>query len=281
MAADALFGQGDESTMQQAGRGFVRGAGWGAVAAPAVAAIPGVNLVGVPLVAAAAGITGTIGAALDVLDAGSWFGGGGDDEPAVDPDAVLANVLSTAALPEEMAAQIMDGYAINMQLAGTIEDKDQRAQAEAMALQQAGQMALDALSTRDQAQAQAGDTLALQAQASDIFEPLAQDIETNSALYAQSMAGIRENLPESYRAISDATVARELTSADKMANAYRAQAAMTPVYNQMTRYQRDQDSFAAQMFAQQMAQQAAGVTGGGQQQAGGQDIAALLQSLSG
>ncbi len=257
-AADKLFGKGDESVAQQAGRGFVRGAGWGAVAAPAVAAIPGVNLVGVPLIAVAAGITGTIGAALDVLDAGHWFGGGGSDKPAVDPDAVLTNILHTAQLDPDTSQQILDGYAITMQLAATIEDKQQRAAAEATALQQAGQMALDALQQRDQATSAASNTLALQAQAGQIFEPLAKDIEQSGLLYADAMRGIRGNLPESYRAIADATTARELSSSQKLANAYRAQAQITPAVNQLAQYQQDYNSFAAQQFAQAMAQQAAG-----------------------
>lgn len=277
IAAGALFGNEDESLGTQAARGFTSGAGWGAIAAPAVAAIPGVNLVGVPLVAAAAGITGTIGAALDVLDAGSWFGmGKGEDAiPAIDPDEILANVLDTAALPDEMSARIMDQYAIEMQMAQAIEDKDQRAQAEAAALQNAGLTALGALQQRDQASSAASNTLALQAQAADIFEPLATDIEQSGQLYAQQMAGLRDQLPESYRAISDATVARELSSSQKLANAYRAQAAITPAVNQLTQYQQDFNNYSAQLFSQALAQQAAG--GGASLGPSAMDLQALLQ----
>lgn len=275
LAASSLFGEGDEGFGEQAGRGFLRGAGWGAVAAPAVAAIPGVNLVGVPLVAAAAGITGTIGAALDVLDAGKWFGGGGgDDTPAVDPDDVLANVLDTAALDDVTNAQIMDSYAIQMQMASTIEDKEARAQAEAAALTSAATMALEALQTRDQATSAASNTLALQSQAGEIFEPLAQDIQMGAGLYAEAMGGLRDRLPESYQGIADATVARELSSADRLANAYRAQAAITPVVNQLTQYQQDYNNYAAQMFSQSLAQQAAG--GAGSLGPSAQDVQAAL-----
>jgi len=277
LAASALFGEGDEGFGEQAGRGFVRGAGWGAVAAPAVAAIPGVNLVGVPLIAAASGITGTIGAALDVLDAGKWFGGGGgDDTPAVDPDDVLANVLSTAALDDATNAQIMDSYAIQMQMASTIEDKEARAQAEAAALTSAATMALQALQTRDQATSAASNTLALQSQAGEIFEPLAQDIQMGAGLYAEAMGGLRDRLPESYQGIADATVARELSSADRLANAYRAQAAITPVVNQLTQYQQDYNNYAAQMFSQSLAQQAAGGVGAGSLGPSAQDVQAAL-----
>lgn len=276
LAASALFGEGDEGFGEQAGRGFVRGAGWGAVAAPAVAAIPGVNVVGVPLVALASGITGTIGAALDVLDAGKWFGGGGDDTPAVDPDEVLANVLSTASLDDATNAQIMDSYAIQMQMASTLEDKQARADAEAAALTSAASMALEALQTRDQATSAASNILALQSQAQEIFEPLAQDIQMGAGLYAEAMGGLRDRLPESYRGIADATVARELTAADRLANAYRAQAAITPVVNQLTQYQQDYNNYAAQMFSQSLAQQAAGGIGAGGLGPSAQDVQAAL-----
>lgn len=275
-AANAIFGKGDEGFGTQAGRGFLAGAGWGVPAAGAVAAIPGVNLVGVPLIAAAAGITGMIGAALDLLDAGKWFGGGGkDDTPAVDPDAVLTNILQTAQLDADTTAQIMDAYSINMQMAATIEDKTQRAATEAQALQTAGQMALQALQSRDQASTSASNTLALQSQAQSIFAPLANDITESSRLYADAMARIAPTLPDSYRGIADASVARELSSSQKLAAAYQAQAQVAPYIQQLTQYQQDQNSYAAQMFQQAMAQQAAG--GGTTLGPSAQDVIAQLQ----
>ena len=112
-------------------------------------------------------------------------------------------------------------------------------------------------------------------------KPLAQDIDASGAMYANAIAGIRDQLPESYRGIADASVARESSSASRLADAYRAQAALTPMYNQMTQYQQDQNSFAAQLFSQQMAQQAAGYNGGGSTSAQAQAITDALQLPTG
>lgn len=258
-AADKVFGTEDESVARQAGRGFVRGAGWGLPVSGALAAT-GVGAVGVPLVAIASGITGTIGAALDVLDAGKWFGGGGgeDAEPAVNPDEILGTIMETAQLDPAMAAQISDQYSILMQLAAVEEDDTIRAQAEAQALQTAGSLVLDALGQRDAISSDASNMLALQSQARDIFEPLAQDIEGSAAMYGQAFQGIRDSLPESMRGIADYQTAQELSSGNRLANAYRAQAAITPMVDRLTQYQQDFNSYAAQQFAQAMAQQAAG-----------------------
>lgn len=72
--ADQLFEADTENNAAEFGRGFVKGAGWAPLAAPVIGAIPGVNAVGLPLLAAAAGVTGTIGGLADM------FMGGGEED---------------------------------------------------------------------------------------------------------------------------------------------------------------------------------------------------------
>lgn len=238
-----------------------------------------------------AAIGAPVGGAINVLGntLGLWGNDKGEDAP--DPVTVLATAMDTAGLTPEYEEAILQTYETQMALADRLEG-DAKKQAEDAALEAAGQMVLQAMQTQ-QAQAMrpqmgAGGgpgLLAMQQQAQQIFEPIAQDIETSAGLYAQQMSGIRPNLPASYQSVADAQVARELTSADKLANAYRAQAALTPLVDRLTQYQSDYNSFASQLFQQQQAATAAamaqggggmGLFGGGGA-AGGTDLLAQLQ----
>jgi hypothetical protein len=251
--ADQLNIGGNDSVLDQ----FATGAAFGGISGGAFGGVGA--LVGAP-----------VGGAVNVL--GNALGLWGNDTPEADkpePIEVLATAIQTANLSPDEEEAILQTYETNMALAEQYEG-DQREQAEQLALDQAGQLVLVAMQRRQQQaqQAQGGgmggpDMLALQQQAADIFEPIAQDIETNAGLYAQAMQGIRPNLPASYQSVSDAQVARELSSADKLANAYRAQAALTPVVNSLTQYQQDQNAFASQLFQQMQAQQAAAMAQGG------------------
>lgn len=238
---------GADSALDQALTYAAQGAGLGAPFGPWGAAVGGVG-----------------GGAYGILH--NMFGGGGDGAPEVAPVEVLATAIQRAGLNPDYTEQVMQTYDTLIALADGLEG-DAKDAAINQAFQQTSAMILQAMqqqqATQQQAAGNASNTLALQQQAQQIFQPLADDIRTSSNLYAQAMGGIRDQLPESYRAVSDATVARELTSADRLANAYQAQAALTPVVNQLTRYQQDQDAFAQQMFSQQLAQQAAAMNQGG------------------
>lgn len=257
---DTLDIGGQNSNLEQGLQGFAQGAGLGAGIGSVV---PGL---GTGLGVAIGGIGG---GAIGVLS--NIFGGGGDDGEAADPVTVLATAIQQAGLTPDYTEAVLQTYETQMALAEGLEG-DAREAAEANAYNTASQMILQYMAQQQQAQQQApidaANTLAMQQQAQQIFQPLADDIRTSSNLYAQAMSGIRDQLPESYRAVSDATVARELTSADRLANAYQAQAALTPVVQQLTRYQQDQDAFAQQMFSQALAQQAAAMNAGGYGSAG-------------
>lgn len=247
------------SNIEQGLQGAALGAGTGAAIGSVV---PGL---GTGIGAAVGGIAG---GAIGVLS--NVFGGGGEAaDPREQGEEILANAIMQAGIDDAAASQIIDTYDTLLALSEGLEG-DEKAAAEAAALDQAGQLVLGALQTREQTSAAATNTLALQQQAGAIFQPLADDIRQSTLAYANAMGGIRDQLPDEYRAIADATVAREMSSGNKLADAYMAQAAITPVVNQLTQYQQDFNSYAAQLFAQQLAQGAA--AGGGQA-----DISALLQ----
>ena len=246
---DATNIGGQNSNVEQGLQGAAQGAALGA-------------LVGAPFFGVGAGVGaaagGAIGGALGVLGNTLGLGGGGEDEDAPDPIEILGSGIQAAQLAPDQTEEILQTYEVLTALAEMQPEGEARDAAMAQAFDQSAAMILQAMQQKEQVASQAANTFALQAQAQDIFAPLAQDITDSSMLYANAMRGIRDNLPESYRGIADATVARELSSAQRLASAYQAQAAVTPVINQLTQYQQDYNNLAAQQFSQALAQQAAG-----------------------
>lgn len=238
---------GQNSNWEQGLQGAAIGAGIGGGIGSVV------PLVGTGLGAAAGGL---IGGAAGVVS--NFFGG---KEKQADNEDVLADTLKaalqTADLDAETAGQILDTYAVSVQFAENAEDDATRDGLIDQALQMAQQQILAAIQQRQSATAvtaNPANLLALQQQAAQIFEPLAQDIESSAALYANAMQGARANLPPEFQAIADTQIARELTSANRLADAYRAQAAITPVVTRLTQYQQDQQALAAQLMQQAQAQ---------------------------
>lgn len=261
---DKLNPGGQNSNIEQGLQGVAQGAGIGAGVGAlfgGVGAGPG------------ALIGGAAGGAIGVLGNMFGFGGGGDDE-APDPVEILGTAINAANLDPATTEQILEQYEVMVALA-EIEDDDELRQAKLdQAFDTAGQLVLQAMQQTGAAGFGGGvdNSLALQAQAQDIFAPLADDVRASGEMYAAAMGGIRDQLPPQYRAIADANVARELTSSQKLAAAYQAQAAVTPAINQLAQYQRDYNALAAQTWQQAMAGQIAGNAGGGQTA----DVAALL-----
>jgi hypothetical protein len=265
---------GQNSNWEQGLQGASQGAGIGA----------GLGLLGGPFaelsVPAGAAIGGVAGGAIGVLS--NVFGGGDDKEadPQVSGEQVLGKALMNAQIDDATTAKILDTYETRLMFASAIEDEASRKAAEQQALDEAGSFVLQAIQQRQQGGGMgAGGTnpaslLALQAQSQQIFAPIAQDIRDTTGLYAGQMAGMMDDLPAAYKPIAQATAAREVMSGNRLADAYMAQAAITPVVQQLTQYQQDYNSFAAQQF--QAAMQAGMAAQQGGTSAGGADITALI-----
>lgn len=261
---DATDIGGQNSNVEQALQGAAIGAGTGA----------GVGLLGGPFapvtVPTGAAIGGVVGGIAGVV---SNFFGGGDDKPdPAEREETLATAIQEAGLDDFTTAQILDTYEASLAFAAAEEDDDLREQKETLALQQAEAMVLQAIGQRQQLSAGMGgpDLMALQAQAQEVFAPLAQSIRDTGSAYATAMGGLRDQLPPEYQAIADSMVVREVTSSNRLADAYSAQAALTPVVQRLTQYQQDQAALANQMWQQALASQMAG--GGG-----ATDVSAMLQ----
>lgn len=269
---------GQNSNLEQGLQGAATGAGLGAGVGSIV---PGIGT------ATGAVVGGIAGGAIGVLS--NMFGGGGGEDAAREPLDVLATAIDTARLPPDQEAAIIQTFDTQLALADSLEG-DAKEAAEAAAFEYASQLILQAMQQNQlQAQQQMGpmgggqpDLLALQQQAQQVFQPLADDIRGSAALYSQAMGGIRDSLPPEMQGIADMSVAREMTSADRLASAYMAQAALTPVAQRLTQYQQDQNAFASQLFQQQQAQMAAQMAQGGmgmfgQPAAAGTDLLSQLQ----
>lgn len=273
MGFDKLTPGSHNSNVEQGLQGAATGAGIGA----GIGALGGLGVADWLTIPVGAGVGGVIGGALGVL--GNTFGWGGDkkdDSQSIKEkgEEILGRAITTAGLDDATTAQILDTYEVQLQFAEALDGKDKEA-AQVQALNAASQMVLNAMGQRQQGTQDASNVLAIQAMANQTFQPIADDIRSGAAAYGTAMQGIRPNLPAMMQPIADMTLARELTSADRLANAYQAQAAMTPILQQLTQYQKDQQNLAAQQFSQMLAQQAAG---GGTGMNGGstQDVLAAL-----
>lgn len=260
---DRLNPGGQNSNLEQGLQGAATGAGIGA----------GLGLLGGPLApltsSAGALIGGVAGGALGVL--GNIFGGGGgEDEPESTPLDILGNAITAAGLTPDQTEEVLQTYEVMTALAESAEEGEARDAAMAQAYDAAAQMVLQKMQEKEMvAGLGGGNMLALQAQAQDIFAPVAQNTEDAGRMYAAALQGSMADLPPEYRAIAQNTATRELSSSQRLADAYRAQAAVIPAISQLTQYQNDYNALAAQMFQQATQQQ----MGGGQQTA---DVAALL-----
>lgn len=261
---------GNQSNWEQGLQGAAQGAGLGAGIGSVV------PVIGTGVGAAAGGV---IGGAVGVL--ANIFGGDKKDK-AADPRQIIGAAITQAQLDPQTTAKILDTYAVQMTFAKGLDGKDAQTQAENAALQQTSSMILTALQQRQQntamTQGMSGPSmLALQAQAQQVFEPIASGIESTGAAYTAAMDRIRGSLPAEYRAINEADTARQSAFSSNLADAYRAQAAMTPMIQRITQYQQDQQSFANQLFQQQQAQLLQQMYSGGGSSGSSQDLSALLQ----
>lgn len=262
---DKLNPGGQNSNLEQTLQGAATGAGIGA----------GLGLLGGPLAPLTSGagavIGGVVGGGLGLLGNVLGLGGGGGEDDAPDPIEILGNGIEAAGLTPAQTEEILQTYEVMTALAESAPEGEERDALLKQAYDVAANMILTKMQEQETLASSGGgvDMMALQQQAADIFAPLAQSTEDTGRMYAAALGGI-EGLPPEYAAIAQNTAARELSSSQKLANAYRAQAAVLPAINQLTQYQRDYQAMAAQMFQQATQQQMSPAA---------QDVSALPQGV--
>lgn len=219
---------GQNSNWEQGLQGAALGAGVGA----------GVGSV-VPVVGTGLGALagGAIGGAAGIL--GNLFGGGGGESDAAPTLDDMFEAANTSPGARAQAQRIYD----------TLVAMDDSDEGKAAALQSAQQIILQDAMTAQTVQQDLATTLALQTQAADIFAPAAESVLNTAQTYADATNAILPNLPEGFRGIAERGIAREMNHAEKLANAYMAQAQILPLAERLTQYQSDMNQLAQQQFA--------------------------------
>lgn len=245
-------------TLEGAGTGAGVGLPIGLAGGPFAPISVTAGVLGGGLIGAAGGLAGHF------LD--GWFGG--DDkkkEPAVTIETAqskLDNALTTAQLPPELADQIRRVYATNLAFAPEEyavtnakgeqevrknESEDDKA---AWALAQVQPMILNAVLSAPMQQQQAANTFALQQQAAQLFDPLAENVMANSAAYAAAVNPLIASLPADLQPLFKMQVAQQAAGASRLADAYKAQAMIGPQVEAMTNYQNQINSLSSQLLQQ-------------------------------
>lgn len=270
---------------EQAAQGGAIGAGLGAGAAlgagGSIAGIGALPLAGIGAAGVAAGV-GTHA----LLE--SIFGKQGSDVDPVKlgPVSQLFEMYERAneagaVIPESVYEEAARTYRVLSSMGEQDEDGKPTDETKASALNAAKQVIAEAaLNPQAQGgfgQPSAADLMALQQQAAEIFQPIIDDTRASGAAYAQAVNSLVPDLPAAFQPIAQLGIAREMAGANRLANAYQAQAQLLPVADRLTRYQQDIDNLAAQQFQQIIAAGMQGVGGGGFGGMGGQtDLGALL-----
>jgi hypothetical protein len=118
--------------------------------------------------------------------------------------------------------------------------------------------------------------LAMQAQTAKFFQPFTDNILTSGIQQAQTLSQLAPSLPEPYRSVMLAQSASQLGNAQRLASAYSAQAMLLPSQYMMSQDLERQSQLANDQWKMMvLQQQSAG------QQAGSQDIATLVEQLTG
>lgn len=234
----------------------------GATAGGAIGGIAGAPLLGIGALPGAA--LGAAGGGL-LAAVGSLFGG--DDKSSASKK--LQNLLTSSGLPEDIRNELQVTFDI---LSQTTDEET--------ALAQVGQLALSRIQESRTQEDQLQKSLAMQMLASQFSQPFAEDLLNTANTRVGVVEQLLPSLPPEYRPVALNSANAQLSSAQRLASAYGAQAQLLPGVDAL----RQQQSALSQAAAQQLSQALAGAdtTGlGGLGGAGGGGLAELIAQYSG
>lgn len=221
--------------------------------------------------AIAGGLLGGVGNALNMFD---MFGGPKDDAAAADPETVsdqLNNMMASVGITGNTRDIISQTTMEQLKLATT--DAERQAvltNAEATIQQQA--------LAQEQSTQQLAHSLALQAQAAQIFEPYAEANQRNADMARVLFENGSQNLPESQKYLAAQFALGAQQQADALTQQMMTTAMAQPRLDALIAQQQQIEGVAAQLVQQAMAGAMAGGMGGG---GAGVDVAALLAEAGG
>ncbi len=254
------------SKAEQIASGAAQGAGLGA----GIGAVGGLGLGDWLTIPVGTAIGGVVGGLAGLIR------GGKKGTQEVSPIDSLRNTMAQTGLSPEEQHQYIKYYSLLNSVGG--DTKASRAQSasainqvilkEYLQNQGQGQTAGSPYSVKEQA--------ALQAQTAAFLAPYTQQtIDSAKAASDYTMSHL-SNVPEQYRGVLAAGAQRQLAASTRLANAYAAQALLSPQATAIQSQQRQQSALAAQLMQQALAAQLSGQSSGA-----GTDIAALISGSQG
>ena len=223
--------------------------------------------------AAGGAVLGGLAGALDVFGEGGilggLFGGNKGDNPLAEPSVKksLNQALRYSGLDKGTQQAIKAGTLAQLDLAKTDEER-------AAILQQAGGAIQQSAMQQKAAQDQLAHSLALQAQAAQIFQPFAEANQRTASMAADVYGSMKQNLSPGLDAVADMFALNAQQQADAMTQGLYTTALAKPRIDALVSQQQQIDSIAAQIV-----QQAAATAASGGGAGGGVDIEALLASV--
>lgn len=254
----------DRKDVGQATTGAARGAGLGYMVGGGYGAAGGALLGGL------AGAFDVFGDSGPLAAVGDFFGGGGEEAPKIDvksADTLLSQTLRKTSLSNDMRDAIKSGTLAQLELAETEEQKAAILNSAGAQIQQAEMQAV-------MEQEQLARSLALQAQATQIFQPFAEANQRTAALAGSLYEDIAASSPQ-LEDIANMFALNAQQQADAMTQNLYTTALARPRIDAMVAQQQQIDSVAAQIVQQATASAVSGQLGGG-----GIDVASLLASVS-
>lgn len=221
--------------------------------------------------ALAGAVVGGVGNALNVFDV---FGGGGDKAVNADPEYIggaLNDALADAGITGKTRDAIKNSTMSQLELATTDAEKQQvLATAEQVIMQQA--------MAQENSTQQLAHSLALQAQAAQIFEPYAEANQRNADMAKVLFENASQGLPDSQRYLAAQFALGAQQQSDALTQQMMTTAVAQPRLDALVAQQQQIESVAAQLVQRALAgaMEPAGGQGGG-----GVDMAALLAQAGG
>lgn len=250
-----------------AGRGAALGAGIGSV----------IPVAGTAVGAGVGAVAGGLAGAFDVFGdsgplsaVGDLFSGGGGEEAGTGTDLDSAKKMVRSALRYADVSPAKRDALRNMvmQQLELAPDDATRSTVLQNAAATIGQVELGEAQARDQLV----NSLAMQAQAAQIFAPFAEQNERTAQLARSTYDSLKSTLPQSLHGVADMFATNAQMQADAMTQGLYTTALAQPRIDAMVAQQQQVDSMAAQIVQQAQAMALQGGAGGG----AGVDIEALL-----
>lgn len=169
---------------------------------------------------------------------------GGKKSKTTDPNEILTSALSESGLDPQTQKEIRAFYIVTSRLGGDSKDS------QIAALNQTGQLILQEMQRRQEAQAEQQFLGNVQGDISQFIEPFRQQTLMDAALQSQIMQQLAPTLPPEYRSVITAGALGQQAASGRLANSLAVSAQMSPVIQAQRRQMQLVDQAAQQLVGQ-------------------------------